>query len=135
EIGAGVQLPTVVQLATQYRLARITVRQAYAVLIGEGLITSQRGRGTFVAERAPATGDRVRAAINDPGTQDLRFEILEQRSHAQLPPGLVRGAATVDHYHYIRKIHVLDGEPFCLAEIYVASEIHALFPVGSEHRH
>ncbi len=134
-IGDGGQLPTVVQLATQYGLARITVRQAYAVLIAEGLITSQRGRGTFVAPRAQATGDRLRAAINDPGTQDLHFDILEQRGRVDMPPDLMRGAATYLHYHYIRKIHVLDGEPFCLAEIYVASEIHAKFPPGSEHQH
>ena len=41
EFVAGGQLPTVAQLAEQYRLARITVRQAYAVLIAEGLITEE----------------------------------------------------------------------------------------------
>lgn len=135
EIGAGVQLPTVVQLAEQYQLARITVRQAYAVLIAEGLITSRRGHGTFVTEHAPASADRLRSAINDPGTQDLRFDILEQRSRVDMPSDLARGAVSHAHYHYIRKIHVLDGEPFCLAEIYVASEIHATFPPGSERQH
>lgn len=133
--GAGTQLPTVVQLAAQYQLARITVRQAYAVLIAEGLITSQRGRGTFVKARKVDTRERLRTAINDPGTQVLRFDILEQRSETHLPQDLVRGAATYPHYHYIRKIHVLDGEPFCLAEIYIASEIHAKFPPGSEQQH
>ena len=33
---------------------------------------------------------------------------------------------------YICDLHVQDGEPFCLAEIYVASEIHARFPPGAE---
>jgi len=131
----GTQLPTVAQLADEYQLARITVRQAYAVLIAEGLITSWRGRGTFVAERAQPIGERLRAAINDPATQELRFDILEQRSRVEVPQDLARGTATYPHYHYIRKIHVLDGEPFCLAEIYVASEIHAKFPPGSEQRH
>lgn len=135
EIGAGAQLPTVAEQAAHYQLARITVRQAYAVLIAEGLITSQRGRGTFVAAGAAASGDRLHAAINDPGTQELRFDILEQQGGRAVPRELVRGAATYPHYHYIRKIHVLDGEPFCLAEIYVASEIHATFPPGSEQQH
>ncbi|MCZ4314299.1 GntR family transcriptional regulator [Comamonadaceae bacterium G21597-S1] len=138
EFVAGGQLPTVAQLAEQYRLARITVRQAYGVLIAEGLITSQRGRGTFVVPQQPspqAQGSRLRSAINDPGTQDLRFDILEQRSRVVLPEQLARGQPTCPHYHFIRKIHVLDGEPFCLAEIYVASEIHAKFPPGSEQQH
>lgn len=135
EFAAGSQLPTVAQLAEQYQLARITVRQAYAVLISEGLITSQRGRGTFVAPRPQGPGARLRSAINDPGAQDLRFDVHEQRSRVALPESLARGDATCAHYHYIRKIHVLDGEPFCLAEIYVASEIHAKFPPGSEQQH
>ncbi len=132
---AGAQLPTVAQLAQQYQLARITVRQAYAVLIAEGLITSQRGRGTFVAPTPDGPDARLRIAINDPGTQDLRFDILEQRTRVALPDKLSRGAATYPHYHFIRKVHVLDGEPFCLAEIHVASEIHARFPAGSEQKH
>lgn len=137
EFAPGVQLPTVAQLADQYQMARITVRQAYAVLIAEGLITSQRGRGTFVAPQQPpqGAGSRLRSAINDPGTQDLRFDILEQRSRVALPENLARGQPTCLHYHFIRKIHVLDGEPFCLAEIYVASDIHAKFPPGSEQQH
>ena len=134
-LAAGAQLPTVAQLAQQYQLARITVRQAYAVLIGEGLITSQRGRGTFVALRPEELGARLRNAINDPGTRELRFDILEQRSRTCVPESLARAAATYPHYHFIRKIHVLDAEPFCLAEIYVASEIHARFPPGSEQQH
>ncbi len=135
EFVAGSQLPTVAQLAEQYQLARITVRQAYAVLIAEGLITSQRGRGTFVVPQPHGPGSRLRSAINDPGAQDLRFDILEQRSRVVLPENLARGQPTCPHYHFIRKIHVLDGEPFCLAEIYVATDIHAKFPPGSERQH
>lgn len=135
EFAAGSQLPTVAQLAAHYQLARITVRQAYAVLITEGLITSQRGRGTFVAPQPHETQARMRSAINDPGAQDLRFDILEQRHRVALPESLARGHATQAHYHFVRKVHVLDGEPFCLAEIYVASDIHARFPPGSEQQH
>jgi GntR family transcriptional regulator len=132
---AGTRLPTVAELAQQYRMARVTVRQAYAVLIAEGLITSQRGRGTFVAPTPGGPAARLRTAINDPGSQDLRFDILEQQSAVALPDTLARGHATYPHYHFIRKVHVLDGEPFCLAEIHVASEIHARFPAGSEQQH
>lgn len=135
EFTAGNQLPTVAHLAAYYQLARITVRQAYAVLIAEGLITSQRGRGTFVAQQPQGLASRMRNAINDPGAQDLRFDILEQRAQVPLPDNLARGHATQAHYHFVRKVHVLDGEPFCLAEIYVASDIHARFPPGSEQQH
>lgn len=132
ELPPGTQLPTVVELAAQYQLARITVRQAYAVLSSEGLVHSQRGRGTFVTERAVGRGARLRSAINALGSQDLRFEILEQQRKVALPPELRGEDTAYADYAYIRKLHVQDGEPFCLAEIYVASEIHARFPPGSE---
>ncbi len=132
ELPPGTQLPTVVELAAQYQLARITVRQAYAVLSSEGLVHSQRGRGTFVTERAAGRGARLRSAINALGSQDLRFEILEQQQQVPLPDDLRQDASAYASYTFIRKLHVQDGEPFCLAEIYVASQIHARFPPGSE---
>jgi len=135
ELGSGRRLPTVAQLAGQYKVAGITVRQAYGLLRAEGLITSQRGRGTYVAAANAGMHKNLHAAINDPCATDIRFEFLEQRHRVGLPASLARGGATYGDYTCIRKIHIQDGEPFCLAEIYVASEIHARFPDGSEHQH
>lgn len=136
ELRSGQQLPTVAQLAADYRLARVTVRQAYGVLAREGLLTSQRGRGTFVTARPAAGGDPLlRTAINDPRARDIQFDILEQRQRQPLPESLARGGASYGDYAFIRKVHVHGGEPFCLVEIHVASEIHALFPPGSEQHH
>ncbi len=135
ELLAGQQLPTVAQLADQFQLARVTVRQAYAVLGAEGLTTSQRGRGTFVATPPNGLGGRLRTAINDPSSSDIRFDILDALAGVALPQTLVQGAATYPDYVFVRKVHVQDGEPFCLAEIHVASEIHARFPEGAEHKH
>ena len=132
ERAAGERLPTVAELAGSYGVARITARQAYGVLAGEGLITSQRGRGTFVTARPRTIDGKLRSAINDPRAQDLRFEVLAQCSNVTLPATLVRGAGIYDSYALVRKVHVQDGEPFCLAEIHIASAIHRRFPEGSE---
>ena len=131
----GQQLPTVADLATQYQLARITVRQAYAVLSAEGLITSRRGRGTFVSAAQVRLDARLRSAINDPRSGDLRMDILEQRRNTPLPTELAAGASTYPDYTFIRKIHRHDGAPFCLVEIHVATEIQARFPAGAEAHH
>lgn len=132
ELREGDQLPTVAQLAEQYGVARVTARQAYGVLGRDGLVRSQRGRGTFVAQAlASASAPRLRQAINDPSTEDVRFHILEQREEA-LPPALARQDAIYPSYAFVRKIHLHDGEPFCLAEIHVAAEIHARFPADAE---
>jgi GntR family transcriptional regulator len=128
----GERLPTVVQLADDYRVARITARQAYGLLSAQGLVTTQRGRGTFVSGPFKAMDAGLRTAINDPRSQGVRFDILMQRRHVPLPEHLTRGAPTYPDYAYVKKIHRHDGEPFCLAEIHLASDIQARFPPGSE---
>lgn len=45
----GSRLPSELELAEQYGVARVTVRRAIAELRTEGLITIMRGRGTYVA--------------------------------------------------------------------------------------
>lgn len=131
ELGEGQQLPTVVQLAEQYQVARITARQAYGLLSSEGLVVSQRGKGTFVTDGVTSGLDqRLRHAINDPRARDVRFDVLVEVEGERLPASLQRDSTAYDTYAFVRKIHLHDDEPFCLAEIYVASEIYRLFPPG-----
>ena len=51
----GERLPSHRELAAQLVIAPLTVKKAYDELEREGLIETQRGRGTFVSERVPAT--------------------------------------------------------------------------------
>ncbi len=50
QLTPGDQLPTIRQLATDLRINFNTVVRAYLELESEGLISTQRGRGTFVAD-------------------------------------------------------------------------------------
>jgi GntR family transcriptional regulator len=127
----GHRLPTVEKMAQDFGLAKITVRQAFAVLAQENLIVSERGRGTYVSSRGQQLDPSLRAAINDVAadTSVLEIRMLEKRTDVQLPPDL--GTAAKD-YVLVRKLHLHDGEPFCLVEFYVTAELFRQFPRGAE---
>jgi GntR family transcriptional regulator len=48
----GYALPSIRELAVQLSVSVITVKSAYEELEADGLVSSQQGRGTFVAENA-----------------------------------------------------------------------------------
>ena len=51
------RLPTLDALATEFEVARVTVRQAIEMLAREGLVSPQQGRGTFVCGMKAAQDD------------------------------------------------------------------------------
>lgn len=130
--GVGDRLPTVQQLASELGVARITVRQAYGRLAAEGLITTHRGRGTHVAPAAQERGPSptLRAAINDPLQHPpaLSIRILETQRDQALPAALREDGSADTLYLRIRKLHLHDGQPFCLIDLYVAQAEHDRFP-------
>jgi DNA-binding GntR family transcriptional regulator len=51
EFAPGARIPSIVSLAQEYELAPVTVRKAITQLQREGLVVSQTGWGTYVAEQ------------------------------------------------------------------------------------
>ncbi len=69
----GTQLPTHRKLAQQHGLALVTASRIYAELESMGLVSGEKGRGTFVRETSVPRGHGVDQAPNPAGTQDLNF--------------------------------------------------------------
>ena len=128
----GQKLATLDALSKQYKVARITVRQALALLAAKGLLSSSRGRGTLVTRDLNMAVDdpTLRRAINDgynvaPG-QTIR--ILSRRRNQRLPPMLALDAGDTGKYVRVRKTHLHNGRPFALLDSYIAQDVYDAFP-------
>lgn len=133
----GHRLPTVQQMAIDMGLARVTVRQAYGLLVEAGLLESRRGRGTHVCRQLPArTNTALYTAINQPllDMQGLEITVLGVTRDARLPLELapVPGMLGADAYVRLRKIHAHEGVPYSMIDLYVAQENFDGLPAGSE---
>ncbi len=114
----GQLLPGEVALAHEMKVSVGTVRKAFDVLSGQGLVTRHRGRGTFVAR---ATDDRAftsfyRLVDRHDGARRLPSDTILLRERATADPA-ERAALNLepgDLVYRLRRRRVLDGAPLVL---------------------
>lgn len=129
----GDRLPSLEQLTAEYQVARVTARQAVDLLAREGLVSPQRGRGTFVTgqlRRDPWL--RVETSLRNLAEvyRDTQPTILNiDESAAQRPPLLSdEDGVAAPHYVYMRRVHAQQGRPYCVIDIHLDASIFALDP-------
>jgi GntR family transcriptional regulator len=123
---AGEKLPSLDELGREFDVARVTVRQAIDVLAREGLVSPEQGRGTFVTQKKP---DKRRLhAVTTMGElaelyRDTKPELLNL-SEASSAPALDAGEGeAAPKYFYMRRVHAIDGLPYCVISIYLDDRI------------
>ncbi len=122
----GEKLPSLEALVREFDVARVTVRQAVDVLAREDLVSPERGRGTFVTGRK-ADNRRLHAVTTMGELADLyrdtRPELLNL-DEASAAPQLAEGEGKpARKYFRMRRVHALDGVPYCVISIYLDDRI------------
>lgn len=122
----GHRLPSLEALMEEFGVARVTVRQAIDLLARDGLLSPQRGRGTFV------TGEPERKRIINVVTtldelsrvyEDTQPRIVNIEESVTPPPLSLAEGAPAERYTYMRRVHLREGRPYCVIDIYLDERI------------
>lgn len=123
---SGDRLPSLEELSVEFKVARVTVRQAVERLTREGLLKPQRGRGTFVTGTPQAdrwlhvetTLEKLSAVYRDTDPTILNTDESERTPRLTPEDGVA-----AEKYVYMRRVHSRDGKPYCVIDIYLDAEI------------
>jgi len=129
----GSRLPTIAELSKEYQVGAVTVRQALAFLAADGLIVSTRGRGTYVTE-AVSRAHRDAGDVGPDGIVKPKIKIIHRAHNVMLPDSLAPNGAK-GSFTRVDKVHIGDGVPFVVMEIFVASRAYERFPPGADKSH
>ncbi|WP_404713778.1 GntR family transcriptional regulator [Sphingomonas sp. MMS24-J13] len=118
----GSQIPTVVELAQSYNVARETVRQALGMLADDGLIRRHRAKGTFVTA-TPRDQVWCQLETNFLGLLQARegaqIELLSEERKVAIS-GTVEFGIADQSYRKLRRRHWRQEQPYMLAEVFVS---------------
>jgi GntR family transcriptional regulator len=122
-------LPAESELMQRFGVSRITVRQVLDMLVRDGLIYRQQGRGTFVAHPTiEQTQVRIVSFTEDmrqrgfrPGPEVLQAELLPAPADIAGRMAIETGAELA----HIRRLRLADEEPMSIEDAYL---VHSYFP-------
>lgn len=103
ELVAGAQLAPQQELADEFGVTLMTLRQAIAALESDGLVWAARGKGTFVADRPidisvgnlSSFAEQMKSAGVEMTTDVLAIDVVPAGSHAPAAAALQSGAELV----------------------------------------
>jgi GntR family transcriptional regulator len=122
----GQKISTLVELEREFAVARVTIRQAIDILSEEGLLRSQQGRGTFVAEKPVSRHWFKLATTWDALVATIKNNVLKRIKVDNPPtkPVLHEGEGELaPKYIFMRSVQFKDGQPYGIVNLHLADEI------------
>jgi GntR family transcriptional regulator len=122
----GQKISTLVELEREFEVARVTIRQAIDILRDEGLLRSQQGRGTFVAD-APASRHWFKVATSwDALVETIKDNVVKRIKVDNPPPAPALRedeGELASKYVFMRSVQYKDGAPYGIVTVHVADGI------------
>lgn len=120
------QISTLEELEEEFKVARVTVRQAVDLLEREGLVTRQQGRGTFVNEtvndRRWLTLQTSWEGVIDP-LRDSSLKFIKVSNPPALPRLNAGEGKLADEYVFLRSVQLKDDTPYGVVNVHLARRV------------
>lgn len=131
EWSPGERLKPLAELAAEFGVANVTLRQAVAILENEGMLRRQQGSGTFVTDH-PILSTTFSVGLDWPQILDMitktKPQLLQKSEDAPLPIGKPADCIEALSYTYLRRVNSLDGRNCLVTDAYIDSRIYAQAP-------
>ena len=135
-LAPGDRLKPISELAEEFRVATVTIRQAVAILESEGRLYRQQGAGTFVTE-APADDETFAVGLDWPELLDMVTKtdprLIEKRENVALPAADLKGGKAAPSYVFLRRVNSLKGLDCLVADAFIATDLYAQCPHRFDH--
>lgn len=142
ELPPGAKLPSESDLVSQYDVSRVTARRALAVLVTDGLVTAEHGRGWFVRRQPPVrrlSSDRFarrkdgKAAFTvdmEANERSFRVDVLYVGTEPCPPDAAHRLSLEPGESVAVRRRrYITEGQPIEYATSYIPLDIAAGTPI------
>lgn len=120
----GSRLPSEAELVRQLEVSRGTVRQAIDLLVNEGRLEREQGRGTFVRKSPPSLrmAQRFTSFAEDMREMNVLFTTRVLEKKIVRAQGRLLGKLNVtlnERLIYLERLGEVEGEPFVLGFTYL----------------
>lgn len=127
EFAAGDKIPKETELAEAFGVSRVPIRQALALLVRDGLLNRQRGRGTFISGefRKPKIL-KLTGIIEEVAAHGMEGELrLIDVKNVSPPSHLISffNLGTGEKLSQARRVRFLEDNPFCYVINYLPTGI------------
>ena len=122
----GFRLPANEELAEEFGVSRVTIRQAVELLSRDGVIEAQQGKGTFVT--GTLKQDRwlkVETTLSDLAEvyRDTSPEIINISESHMAAPLRPEDGRPAQGYVFMRRVHSRKKRPYCVISIYLDERV------------
>lgn len=127
---ANEQIPSEIDLAAQYSVSRITLRQALAELEKDGFIVKYRGKGAFVCENPSqfvhdlkyslVSGGRIEGSETILTANMISIQLIET-PYPDVNTALE--ISTSAPCVYFKRVFILDGKPIAIGKSWIPADL------------